>query len=139
MPALPDQLQSSRGTPATGTGENRSRALNSSVSDTAATPVHPLLRVAGGLSLAGVLLGIILLLLTCAGLDAALDFSPAVLALGVAGGILTLLSTRHSPATETGPILASLFMSALALLGGVLQLAVWLQWPILFGQHVSHP
>jgi hypothetical protein len=104
---------------------------------TASTP--SLLRVGGGLSLAGVLLGIVLLLLTCSGLDAALDFSPAVLLLAIAGGILTLISARCAPITETGPILASLFISALALLGGVLQLAVWLQWPIVFGQHISHP
>jgi hypothetical protein len=92
------------------------------------------LAVAGGLSLAAVLLGIILLLLTCSGFDAALSFSPAVVALSIAGGTLTLLGSRRSPTTQTGPILASLFMSALALLGGTLLIAAWLQWPILFGQ-----
>jgi hypothetical protein len=97
--------------------------------------INPLLKPAGGLGLAGVLLGLLLLIFTCAGFDAALYFSPAVLALGLTGGTLTILATRSAPGTQTGPILASLFIATLALLGGLLELAVWLHWPILFNQH----
>jgi hypothetical protein len=129
MPALPDQLPSARSAPESRAGEDRGGRLNPPL-----TASNPILSVAGGLSLAGVLLGILLLLLTCSGFDAALYFSPAVLALAIAGGIMTTIAARHSPTTQTGPVLASLFMTAVALLGGVLQLAVWLQWPILFAQ-----
>ena len=132
MPALPDQLSSPRGTPPTGARENRGHAL---IPRRLAPDANPLLRVAGGLALAGVLLGLSLLILTCCGFDAALYFSPAILVLSFAGGILTILAAKHSPSTETGPILASFFLATLALLGGVLELAVWLQWPILFSQH----
>jgi hypothetical protein len=97
--------------------------------------VNPLLRVSGGLGLAGVLLGLSLLVLACAGFNAAFYFSPAVIILGFTAGILTLISAIRSPLMDDSSILAGLFLSALGILGGVLELAAWQQWPILFGQH----
>jgi hypothetical protein len=98
--------------------------------------VNSLLRVSGSLGLAGVLLGLSLLVLACAGFDAALYFSPAVITLGITTGILTLISARRSPLSDDTSILAGLFLAAIGLLGGLLELAVWQQWPILFGQHL---
>jgi hypothetical protein len=125
MPALPDQLPCARSTP---TRADRS-------SHPGGHAVNSLLRVSGGLGLAGVLLGLSLLILACAGFDAALYFSPAVVVFGITAGILTLLSARRSPLSDDSSILASLFLTTLAILGGLLELAVWLQWPIFFGQH----
>jgi hypothetical protein len=92
--------------------------------------VNPLLRVSGGLGLAGVLLGLLLLVLACAGFNAAFFFSPAVLLLGFTGGMLTLISARRSPLSADTSVLASLFLAALCLLGGMLELAVWQHWMI---------
>jgi hypothetical protein len=97
--------------------------------------VNPLLRVGGGLGLAGVLLGFALLALSCAGFDAALCFSPLVLIFAISGGTLTLIAARRSPLIDDSSILAGLFLAALGSLGGLLELAAWQQWPILFGQH----
>jgi len=132
MSALPDQLPSPRSPKAIGKRENRVNTLNPLL--TGPIP-KPLLSVGGGLGFAGVLLGLSLFIFDCAGFDAALFFSPAVLALGSAGGILAFLSTRQSPPIEDGPVMASLFIAILAILGGSLELAILLQWPILFNQH----
>jgi hypothetical protein len=125
MPALPDQLSGTRSTPP------RSHRSGCPGGNT----VNSLLRVSGGLGVASVLLGLSLLVLACAGFDAALYFSPAVITLGITTGVLTLISARRSPLIDDPSILTGLFLATLGLLGGLLELAVWQQWPILFGQH----
>ena len=90
--------------------------------------MNPLLRVSGGLGLAGVLLGLSLLVFACAGFSAALDFSPAVITLAVTGGVLTLISARRSPLVDDPLILAGLFLASLGVLGGILELAAWQRW-----------
>jgi glucose uptake protein GlcU len=119
MPALPDQLPSPRSTPP-----------GSPFDHSGSHPVNPLLRVSGGLGLAGVSLGLALLALSCAGVDAAFCFSPAVLIFAVIGGILTLISARRSPLIDDSAILLGLFLAALGIIGGLLELAVWQQWSI---------
>jgi hypothetical protein len=121
MSALPDQLPRARSTPAFST-------LRFADECTGGQPVNPLLRVSGGLGFAGVLLGLALLVFACAGFTAAFYFSPAVILFGIIGGLLTLISARRSPLTDDSRVLAGLFLAALCLLGGVLELAVWQKW-----------
>ena len=96
--------------------------------------IHPLLQVGGGLGLAGVLTGFVLLIFSCAGFDAALDFSPAVIALGLGGGVASILATIKTDLPDSSA-LAAFFLSILAILGGLLEMTAWLHWPILFTQH----
>jgi hypothetical protein len=127
MPALPDQLPSPRSaaTRAGGTGQPGGGA-----------PVNPLVQVAGGLGLAGVLLGFCIVIICCAGFDAALYFSPAVISLGVADLILTIVASHRSAAAQDSSTLASLFLAILCVGGGLLELAALVHWPILFNQPV---
>jgi hypothetical protein len=122
MPALPDQFPRSRtSSPRAGYSTGGS-----------VTPLNNTTKVAGGLGLSAVLLGLVLLILGCAGLDAAMDFSPAVVALGIADLVLSIVATRTSHARSDSSTLAAMFLAVLSILGGVLEMAVWLHWPILF-------
>ncbi len=96
--------------------------------------VKPLLQVAGGLGLAGVLLGLCICIVCCAGFDAALNFSPAVISLGVADLILTILASHKPKIGQDSSTLASMFLAVLCIGGGLLELAALLHWPILFNQ-----
>jgi hypothetical protein len=124
MPALPDQLPSSRSPSRHGAHGGASGR----------PPVKSLQQVAGGLGLAGVLLGIAILIAACAGFDAALYFSPAVLFFGMTDLVLTLIATRRLPRGDDSSVLASLFLAILAISGGLMELAVWMHWSILFNQ-----
>jgi hypothetical protein len=125
MSALPDQLPRPRSSP---TGNGGSSGI--------VPPLKPLLQVAGGLGLAGVLLGFTILIASCAGLDAALYFSPAVIVLGVGDLVLTGIAIRQRPVGNDSSTLASLFLALLSILGGLFEFAALLHWPILSSQPV---
>ncbi len=96
-----------------------------------------LVRVGGGLSLAGCLAGLGILTLCCGGLDAALPFSVLPTLAGLVGGAITFFASTgaRQPGTPDTSVLAALFIAAMAVLGGLLEMAAWLHWPILFNQH----
>jgi hypothetical protein len=98
--------------------------------------VKSLLHVAGGLGLAGVVLGLAILVASCAGLDAAVYFSPAVILFGLSDLVLVLLATRRPPCDNDSAVLAGFFLAMLAIAGGLLELAAWMHWPILFNQQI---
>lgn len=102
------------------------------MADPAAFPsLSPSLRVGGGLGIAGVVAGVGLVLLACGGFDAALALSPVPVALGVAGLSATAVGGRRS---ADPAVLAAAFANALAVAGGLLGVAAWLHWPVLYEQ-----
>ena len=96
-----------------------------------------MLTVAGGLGFAGIGLGLVNLCFCCAGFEGALYFSPAVIALGVVAFILTTFAMTQSstihPNNESRTI-ACLCLSILCIIGGILEVAVLMQSPLLLSQ-----
>jgi hypothetical protein len=97
-----------------------------------AAPSSPLVRLAGFLGIAGSALGICALLAGCAGFGGALAVSPVLVGLGALGLLLTLIGalTQHRQIGEDTHVLQAVFICAMCLIGGVLEMAVWREWPI---------
>jgi hypothetical protein len=93
-----------------------------------------LLEVGGGLALAGIVIGLAILILCCGGFDGALTFSLLPILTGTAGGVLSFIATWRAREISDSAVLAAFFMALLAVLGGLLEAAAWLHWPILFSQ-----
>lgn len=94
-----------------------------------------LARVGGALGVAGCCVGLLLFLVACAGFDAAFVLSVIPLILGVVGLVLVCaggFSRRSEEMAETHFVFA-LFLCFLAAVGGLVELALWRGWPILFG------
>jgi hypothetical protein len=94
----------------------------------------PLLRLAGGLGVGGVVTAILVTLAACGGIDGALVFGLAPVLLGAADIAVVAVSLTRSRTEPDSLVLAAFFTAALALTGGLLQIAVWRHWPILYGQ-----
>ena len=96
---------------------------------------NKLIRAGGSLGIAGSLIGVAIFVTACAGFDAVFSFSPIPFAMGVIGLPLTLIGAmRRGVTIEDSHVPASLFINLMALAGGLLEIAVWLHWPIFFGQ-----
>ncbi len=91
-------------------------------------------RAAGGFGMAGVLAGLLVLLGGCFGLDAALSLSPVPVVLGAAGLVAAVVGLASKRAAADPLVLAVAFTSILAVAGGLLEMAAWRHWPILFDQ-----
>ena len=93
----------------------------------------PLVRIGGGLGVAGTVVGMLLFLAACHGLGAALYMGVVVAGLGLVGLALTLVGaiTQKDMISEDTHVLAAMFTSALALFGGLLLMTVAFGWPLL--------
>lgn len=94
----------------------------------------PLLQIGGGLGVVAATLGMLLLIAACAGLDRALLLGCAVVALGLAGLIISIVGSfaqRQRISQETH-ILQALFANCVAIVGGGLEVAVALGWKIFY-------
>ena len=97
------------------------------------SPSSPLVRIGGALGIAGVVVGLVVLLAGCAGFGGVLVLSYVPVAFGGLGLVLALvgaLAHRHRIGEDTH-VLQALFATVLSIAGGMLELAVWLKWPIL--------
>jgi len=91
-------------------------------------------RVGGALGVAGCCVGMLLFLAACAGFEAALVLSLIPLILGLVGLVLVLISHfRRAQDTHESDVVFALFVCFLAAVGGLLEVALWRGWPILFG------
>jgi hypothetical protein len=91
-----------------------------------------LVKFGGFLGIAGCTLGLILLIVGCAGFGKALSWSMGCIGAGALGLLITLAGAffeRRKLGEETH-VLQALFACFLSILGGVLELAVWLKWSI---------
>jgi hypothetical protein len=92
-----------------------------------------LVKFGGFLGIAGCTLGLILLIVGCAGFGKALSWSMGCVAAGAFGMLVTLAGAfweRRKLGEETH-VLQALFACFLSILGGLMEMAVWLKWPIL--------
>jgi hypothetical protein len=111
-------------------------------SDSAHAPVplqsgsaNLLVRTGGALGIAGSLIGVAIFLTACGGFDAVFSFSPIPFAMGIVGLLLLILgAVRRGVTIEDSHVLAALFINVMAIVGGLLEMAVWKRWPVFFGQ-----
>ena len=96
-------------------------------------PSSPLVRTGGFLGILGCAAGLGLLFAGCAGYSKALQIAPFVVGAGTLGLLIVLLGAlfqrRHIG--EDTHVLQGLFACMLSIIGGVLEMAMWLKWPIL--------
>ena len=93
-----------------------------------------LLRLGGSLGVAACIIGMMILLASCHGLAASLRFSFIPILLGGVGFVLTVLGgvfEKHKYASEDTHVLAALFATCMAIIGGFVEMAAWLKWPLL--------
>jgi hypothetical protein len=98
-----------------------------------ASPSSPLVRFGGLLGILGSAAGLVLLFVGCAGYSKALQLSPYVAGVGAFGLLLVVLGAlfqrRHIG--EDTHVMQGLFACLMSIIGGVLEMAMWLKWPIL--------
>lgn len=90
----------------------------------------PLFQVGGGLGIAGFSIGLLIFVAACFGFGAALYLAPLPIGMGLAGFVLSIVGGVRDPHTEGSHVAASLFICVGAIAGGLLELAVWLNWRI---------
>lgn len=97
----------------------------------AAHPGTPLTRLGGSLGIAGCCIGLGVFLLACFGFEKA--FALAILPLGMAlvGMVLTVVGGVRNFGHQDDHVLSGAFLNLFALVGGLLELAVWQDWTIL--------
>src|SRR5262245_8202051 len=91
-----------------------------------------LVKVGGGLAIAGTIIGTFIFLLACFGFGAAFALSLIPTILGVVALVLVLIGgffQKHVGVEDTGA-LAALLLSVAVIAGGLLEMALWLNKPI---------
>ena len=102
-------------------------------SNTTSTGESTLLRVGGSLGIAGCIIGMAIFVAACAGFDAAMRFSPLSLTMGGVGLILSVMgSLCPKSKNEVTHELASVAVNILSILGALVVMAAWLNWPMFY-------
>ena len=99
-----------------------------------AVPSSPLVRLGGLLGIVGSLIGLVALVAACAAAGRALALSPLPIVLGVAGVVVALFGafTQRGRIGEDTHVMHAAFAGLISLLGGLLEMAVWLRWSIFY-------
>lgn len=92
----------------------------------------PLVRLGGALGIAASIVGLLILLAGCAGLNKAVVFSIIPVVLAAPGLVLTLVGaiSQKNMVSEDTHVLLAVFTNACGLIGGLVEMAVWRGWPI---------
>ena len=98
---------------------------------TPSTATPPLAALGGMIGIAACAIGMAIFLGGCAGFHAAFALALIPLIGGGVGLLVTILGGvfRHTGIEHT-PVLAGLFLNVFAIVGGVLEWALWNDWPI---------
>jgi len=88
----------------------------------------------GSFGIAGASIGLLLFVGSCAGYDAVFMLSIIPFALGCLGLILAVVGTIRdkSGTLTTSQGLAAMWVSFIAIAGGLLEMGVWLHWTLLW-------
>ena len=102
------------------------------VASPVSTPSSPLVRFGGLLGIVGSLVGLIALVTACAGYGRALAVSPGSIVLGALGILIALAGafTQRLRIGEDTHVMQAVFAGLISVIGGLLEMAVWLRWPI---------
>jgi hypothetical protein len=92
----------------------------------------PLLRLGGGLGIAACVVGLLVLVAACAGMNKIVVLSLIPVGLSIPGLVVSLVGAIKDKASiaEDTHVLQALFANAIGLIGGLLEMAAWLHWPL---------
>jgi hypothetical protein len=95
-------------------------------------PSSPFVRLGGLLGIAGTVVGLVVLVLGCAGIQKALMLSRIAVGLGAAGLLFTFVGAlfQRRRLGEDTHVLQALFACVIAIGGGLLEMAAWLNWSL---------
>jgi hypothetical protein len=92
----------------------------------------PLAALGGGLAIGACCIGLLILFACCAGFSAALMLSVLPVIFGSIGFILTIVGGVTQPGRmDDTQVLSAVFISVMAILGGLLEMGAWLNWTML--------
>jgi uncharacterized membrane protein len=120
-------------TPASAAGSTGgSRPLDYMTNGTIQPGGSGLLRLGGALGIAACVVGIIILLTACAGFGKVIVLSMIPVALSLPGLVLSIVGAivQKQAVTEDTHVLHALFANMMGLIGGLLEMAAWLHWPV---------
>jgi hypothetical protein len=89
-----------------------------------------LTRLGGGIGIAGSVVGLLIFIGACAGFDASLKFSFLPVVLGLPGLILAIMGGVFQKNPADTHVMGAMFAAGLSLIGGIVEMAAWLHWPI---------
>ena len=97
-----------------------------------AAPASPLVRLGGSLGIAACAVGLLVFVAACMGLRMALVLSLIPVGLSLPGLVITVVGavTQKDRISEDTHVLHALFATMAGLIGGLLEMAAWLHWPI---------
>jgi hypothetical protein len=103
-------------------------------SPSASSPSAARVRLGGALGIAGSIIGLLIFVVACAGFDGAFLFSMLPVAMGAVGLIIAFTAAlqQKSLVIEDTHVTASFFVNFIAIVGGLLEMAIWLKWPIFY-------
>jgi hypothetical protein len=87
-----------------------------------------LLQIGGGLGIAAFSIGLLIFLGACFGFSASLVLAPLPVLMGVASLVLTVIGGVMDEHAEGPAVVAGLFISVAAIVGGLLEWAAWQGW-----------
>jgi hypothetical protein len=88
-----------------------------------------LLRVGGGLGIAGCSIGFLVLLASCFGFGFALVFSFLPMVMGIVGFVCSVIGGVLGKHAEGSSVAAALFINVASIAGGAMEWWAWSNWP----------
>ena len=97
-----------------------------------AGPASPMLRLGGSLGIAACAVGLLVLVAACAGFGKAVVLSIIPVGLSIPGLVLSIVGAikDKDALAEDTHVLQALFANLAGLIGGLLEMAAWLNWPL---------
>ena len=103
------------------------------MSQTTSSRATSLAHLGGGLGIAACLIGLMIFFVACAGFSAVFMLSFLPLILGAVGFVLSIVGpiAQKSAHVEDSAVFAAIFLNLIGVIGGLLLMAVWLNWQLL--------